>query len=74
MSPESSREVAEQVRAMKLSAAYDFTADMGSLISEDQIKTISNHVDDAKAKAPRMVAGGKARPDIPGRCSTSRRC
>ncbi|BBX13353.1 putative succinate-semialdehyde dehydrogenase [NADP(+)] [Mycobacterium novum] len=55
---------AEQVRAMKLSGAYDFSADMGSLISEDQIKTVSNHVDDAKAKGAKVIAGGNARPDI----------
>lgn len=55
---------AEQVRNMNLSAAYDFTADMGSLISEDQIKTVSGHVDDAKAKGAKVVAGGHARPDI----------
>lgn len=55
---------AEQVRNMNLSAAYDFTADMGSLISEDQIKTVSGHVDDAKAKGAKVVAGGNARPDL----------
>ena len=55
---------AEQVRAMKLSGAYDFSADMGSLISEDQIKTVSNHVDDAKVKGAKVIAGGNARPDI----------
>ncbi|OHV06159.1 succinic semialdehyde dehydrogenase [Mycobacterium talmoniae] len=55
---------AERVRNMTLSPAYDFSADMGSLISEDQIKTVSGHVDDAKAKGATVVAGGNARPDI----------
>lgn len=55
---------AERVRNMKLSTAYDFSADMGSLISEDQLKTVSGHVDDAKAKGAKVVAGGNARPDI----------
>lgn len=55
---------AAQVKAMKLSAVYDFNADMGSLISEDQIKTVSSHVDDAKAKGAKVIAGGNARPDI----------
>ncbi|MHC9294342.1 succinic semialdehyde dehydrogenase [Mycobacterium sp. LTG2003] len=54
----------EQVRNMKLSPAYDFTADMGSLISEDQVKTVSGHVDDAKVKGAKVIAGGNARPDI----------
>jgi succinate-semialdehyde dehydrogenase/glutarate-semialdehyde dehydrogenase len=34
------------------------------MISEDQVKTVSNHVDDAKAKGAKVIAGGKARPDI----------
>ena len=55
---------AEQVRKMKLGAAYDFSADMGSLISEDQLKTVSGHVDDAKAKGAKVVAGGSPRPDV----------
>ncbi len=55
---------ANQVKAMKLAATYDFNADMGSLISEDQIKTVSGHVDDAKAKGAKVIAGGNARPDI----------
>ena len=54
----------EQVRNMNLSTAYDFSADMGSLISEDQVKTVSGHVDDAKVKGAKVIAGGNARPDI----------
>ncbi|KAA0024793.1 succinic semialdehyde dehydrogenase [Antrihabitans cavernicola] len=54
----------EQVGKMKLAAGYDFDADMGSLISEDQVKTISGHVDDARVKGAKVVAGGNARPDI----------
>ncbi|MGV0993228.1 MAG: succinic semialdehyde dehydrogenase [Mycobacterium sp.] len=51
-------------RAMKLGTGYDFSADMGSLISEGQLKTITDHVEDAKAKGATVIAGGKARPDI----------
>lgn len=54
----------ERVRAMKLGPSYDFDTEMGSLISEAQLKTVSNHVDDAVAKGARVVAGGKARPDL----------
>ena len=53
-----------KVRAMKLGTAYDFTADMGSLISEDQVKAVSRHVDDARAKGATVVSGGHPRPDI----------
>lgn len=54
----------DAVRKMKLSTAHDFSADMGSLISEGQLKAVSDHVEDAKAKGARVIAGGKARPDI----------
>ncbi|MEZ0050456.1 succinate-semialdehyde dehydrogenase/glutarate-semialdehyde dehydrogenase [Mycobacterium sp. MAA66] len=52
------------VRNMKLGTAYDFSDDMGSLISEGQLKTVSGHVDDAKVKGAKVIAGGNARPDI----------
>lgn len=55
---------AETTRTMKLGTGYDFSADMGSLISEGQLKTVSDHVDDAKAKGANVIAGGRARPDI----------
>lgn len=54
----------EKVRAMSLGTDYDFTVDMGSLISEDQLATVSGHVEDAKAKGAKVIAGGKHRPDI----------
>lgn len=54
----------EAVRKMTLGTAYDFSADMGSLISEGQLKTVADHVEDAKAKGATVIAGGKARPDI----------
>ncbi len=52
------------VEKMNLGTGYDFSADMGSLISEGQLKTVTDHVEDAKAKGAKVVAGGKARPDI----------
>jgi succinate-semialdehyde dehydrogenase/glutarate-semialdehyde dehydrogenase len=55
---------ATAVRKMKLGTQYDFTADMGSLISEGQLKAVTDHVEDAKAKGAKVIAGGKARPDI----------
>ncbi|MFN8089997.1 MAG: succinic semialdehyde dehydrogenase [Mycobacterium sp.] len=54
----------DAVRKMKLGTAYDFSVDMGSLISEGQLKTVSAHVDDATSKGAKVIAGGKARPDI----------
>jgi succinate-semialdehyde dehydrogenase / glutarate-semialdehyde dehydrogenase len=55
---------ADAAKAMKLSAALDYSADMGSLISEKQLKTVTDHVDDAVAKGATVLAGGKPRPDI----------
>ena len=62
---------ATAAKAMELSAALDYSADMGSLISDKQLKTVAGHVDDAVAKGATVLAGGKPRPDI-GPSSTSR--
>ena len=37
---------------------------MGSLISQAQLDTVQAHVDDAVAKGARVLAGGRARPDL----------
>jgi succinate-semialdehyde dehydrogenase/glutarate-semialdehyde dehydrogenase len=49
---------------MKVSADLDFTADMGSLISRDQLDKVTKHVEDALAKGATLLTGGKARTDI----------
>jgi succinate-semialdehyde dehydrogenase/glutarate-semialdehyde dehydrogenase len=54
----------EATRAMKLGTAYDFSADMGSLISGDQLETVTAHVEDAKSKGATVIAGGRGRPDV----------
>ena len=53
-----------RVQAMSLGAGYDFEAEMGSLISADQLETVTAHVDDAVAKGARVLAGGRPRPDL----------
>ncbi|WP_433191663.1 succinic semialdehyde dehydrogenase [Nocardia sp. CA-107356] len=52
------------VRAAKLGAAYDYSADIGSLISEAQLETVAKHVADATSKGAKVLAGGAARPDL----------
>ena len=37
---------------------------MGSLISQQQLDTVTAHVEDAVAKGARVLTGGKARPDL----------
>ena len=64
IAPEFTRLFGERVRNMKLGAGYDFGIEMGSLVSEDQVKAVSSHVDDAVVKGATVVAGGKARPDL----------
>jgi len=61
---EFTRRFAEKVSAMRLSTAFDFSADMGSLVSGKQLQTVTEHVDDAVSKGARALAGGKARPDV----------
>jgi len=53
-----------RVRAMRLSAGFDYDADMGSLVSAQQLATVTEHVEDAVAKGATVLAGGKGRPDL----------
>lgn len=56
---------------LKVGGAYDFGCDVGSLTTAAQLKTVTEHVDDAVAKGARVLTGaGRAR--TWGRCSTSR--
>jgi succinate-semialdehyde dehydrogenase/glutarate-semialdehyde dehydrogenase len=50
--------------ALTLSSALDYSADMGSLINEKQLQTVTHHVDDAVAKGASVLAGGRGRPDL----------
>src|SRR5690606_13451068 len=52
------------VHALKLGQAYDYTADMGCLVSAEQLATVEAHVADAVSKGARVLAGGRRRPDI----------
>ncbi|HEV7977869.1 succinic semialdehyde dehydrogenase [Amycolatopsis sp.] len=50
--------------ALKLGGALDYTAEMGSLTSADQLANVTAHVEDARAKGATVLTGGRARPDI----------
>ncbi len=52
------------VQAAKLGASYDFSQDIGSLISEAQLETVTKHVADAVSKGAKILVGGNARPDL----------
>lgn len=52
------------VKDMRLGTELSFGADMGSLLGESQLKTVIEHVEDARAQGAEVLAGGRARPDI----------
>lgn len=54
----------ERVRALRMSPALDYSADVGSLTTEKQLASVSEHVSDALAKGAAVLAGGRPRPDI----------
>ncbi|MGF1618023.1 MAG: succinic semialdehyde dehydrogenase [Acidimicrobiia bacterium] len=52
------------VGELDFSIGYDFEGVMGSLITREHLKNVHAHVEDAVANGARLLAGGKARPDI----------
>src|SRR5579884_2015496 len=58
------RRLVDRVNGMRLGAGLSYEFDMGSLISAEQLETVRDHVQDAVAKGARVLAGGKARPDL----------
>jgi acyl-CoA reductase-like NAD-dependent aldehyde dehydrogenase len=54
----------ERTRALRLSAALDFTGDIGSLASAKQLHQVEDHIRDAIEKGATILAGGNRRPDI----------
>lgn len=57
-------EFTDRVKAMRIGPGDDWDIEMGSLISAQQLETVSAHVDDAVAKGAHLLAGGRARPDL----------
>jgi succinate-semialdehyde dehydrogenase/glutarate-semialdehyde dehydrogenase len=54
----------ERVRSMRLGTELDYGPDMGSLISQSQLDTVTQHVEDAASKGAAVLVGGRHRPDI----------
>ena len=54
----------EHVRRMKLGAGLDYSADMGSMVSGEQLGRVQEHVGDAVEKGAKLLTGGRSRPDI----------
>jgi succinate-semialdehyde dehydrogenase/glutarate-semialdehyde dehydrogenase len=53
-----------RVKAMRLQPGLAWGSDMGTLISQQQLDAATAHVDDARAKGARVLAGGRPRPDL----------
>ena len=56
--------LSKRVSTLRLGIDFDYSYDVGSLISKDQLTKVSTHVDDAVKHGARVLAGGKPRPDI----------
>jgi succinate-semialdehyde dehydrogenase/glutarate-semialdehyde dehydrogenase len=53
-----------RTKALKLGNSLAWGADMGSLVSQRQLDTVTRHVEDAVKNGATVLAGGKPRPDI----------
>ncbi len=58
------RRFLERVGAMRLEPGLGWGADMGTLISQRQLDATVAHVEDARSRGARVLAGGRARPDV----------
>ncbi|MEU7135599.1 succinic semialdehyde dehydrogenase [Streptomyces sp. NPDC046261] len=58
------RRFAARTKALRLGTALAYGADMGSLVSERQLETVTRHVTEAVSKGATVLAGGRHRPDI----------
>jgi succinate-semialdehyde dehydrogenase/glutarate-semialdehyde dehydrogenase len=54
----------ERAGEMRLGSSLSYADDMGSLISQDQLDTVREHVDDAVGKGAKVLVGGRPRPDL----------
>lgn len=50
--------------ALEMNTRYDFSAQMGSLVSEEQLAKVTEHVEDAVARGATVLTGGRALPEI----------
>lgn len=53
-----------RVQALSLGAGLSWDIDMGPLVSQAQLDTVTAHVEDAVAHGARLLTGGRARPDL----------
>jgi succinate-semialdehyde dehydrogenase/glutarate-semialdehyde dehydrogenase len=61
---EFTKQFRSEVESLKLGASYDYTFDVGSLVSAKQLEKMQSHVYDAVSKGATVVAGGRSLPDL----------
>ncbi len=57
-------ELVSQTRGLRLGAGRGFSTDLGCLISEEQLRSVEDYVQDAVSKGAQVLVGGKRRPDL----------
>ncbi len=60
--------LAGKVRELRVGQTYDYSVDIGTLTSADQLRVVAAHVDEAVDKGATVLAGGRARPDLGPYC------
>lgn len=53
-----------ETKAQRLGGQLDYGVDIGSLTSTRQLEAVTMHVEDARAKGAKVLAGGRRRPDV----------
>jgi succinate-semialdehyde dehydrogenase/glutarate-semialdehyde dehydrogenase len=51
-------------QALSVGQTFDYTVDVGSLASADQLATVDRHVEQARAAGASVLTGGRGRPDL----------
>lgn len=58
------QEISRLVKNLRIGPNYGVNNDVGSLTTKEQFETTQSHVEDARSKGAKVLAGGKARPDL----------
>ncbi|WP_225847840.1 succinic semialdehyde dehydrogenase [Streptomyces sp. HPF1205] len=53
-----------RTKRIRLGTSLAYGAGMGSLVGPRQLETVTRHVEEAREKGARVLAGGRARPDV----------
>jgi succinate-semialdehyde dehydrogenase / glutarate-semialdehyde dehydrogenase len=61
-------ELVRVTKALRVGQSYDYSTEIGPLVSPAQLATVEAHVGDAVNKGATVLAGGKARPDLGPLC------